>query len=121
MAISPPGIASTHVKGLRPLSRPNTKCALSLSLSLSFSLSLSLSLRYNKLAELPASLCECTQLEEMSLESNSLQSLPELLFGSISKFTSIQLARNAFTNFPIVDPSHLQHINVSFSYDVMTM
>ena len=32
--------------------------------------------RYNKLPQLPSSLCECTQLEEISLESNSLQSLP---------------------------------------------
>ena len=32
--------------------------------------------RYNKVTELPASLCECTQLEEISLESNSLSSLP---------------------------------------------
>ena len=32
--------------------------------------------RYNKLAELPNTLCECTQLEDISLESNSLQSLP---------------------------------------------
>ena len=32
--------------------------------------------RYNKLSQLPSSLCECTQLEEISLESNSLQSLP---------------------------------------------
>ena len=32
--------------------------------------------RYNKLAEIPGSLCECVQLEEISLDSNLLHSLP---------------------------------------------
>ena len=42
----------------------------------SLSLSLSLSIRYNKLTELTDSLCDCTQLEEISLESNNLSTLP---------------------------------------------
>ena len=37
----------------------------------------------------------------------------EALYGSISKITSISLGRNAFNVFPIVDPAHLKHINVS--------
>lgn len=32
--------------------------------------------RYNKLTELPASLCNCTALTEISLESNNLSTLP---------------------------------------------
>ena len=32
--------------------------------------------RYNKLSQVPSSLCDCEQLEEISLESNMLQSLP---------------------------------------------
>ena len=44
----------------------------------------------------------------------------EKLFGAISKILSIQLSRNAFVNFPIVDPTHLKRINVSESQTLPT-
>lgn len=38
-----------------------------------------------------------------------------MLFGTITKISSIQLSRNGFTNFPINDPNFLKRINVSIS------
>ena len=32
--------------------------------------------RYNKVTEIPATMCECVHLQELNMESNNLVSLP---------------------------------------------
>ena len=44
-----------------------------------------------------------------------LVDLQDMLFGTITKISSIQLSRNGFVNFPIVDPNHLKKVNVSLA------
>ena len=68
-------------------------------------------IRYNKLSELPAEIVQCVHLEELSLENNAIVSLPRDLYGCLEKLSSVQLSRNNFDTFPIVDPGHLAHMN----------
>lgn len=68
-------------------------------------------IRYNKLNELPVEIVLCVLLEELSLENNAIVSLPCDLYGCLVKLSSVQLSRNKFETFPIVQPEHLAHMN----------
>ena len=61
--------------------------------------------------ELPAEIVRCVHLEELSLENNAIVSLPCDLYGCLEKLSSVQLSRNNFDTFPIVQPEHLAHMN----------
>lgn len=67
--------------------------------------------RYNKITELPAEVVRCVHLEELSLENNAIVSLPCDLYGCLEKLSSVQLSRNNFETFPIVQAEHLVHMN----------
>lgn len=53
----------------------------------------------------------CIHLEELSLENNAIISLPCDLYGCLEKLSSVQLSRNNFDTFPIVQAEHLVHMN----------
>jgi hypothetical protein len=71
--------------------------------------------RYNRLttSSIPATLSNCTALEQFNVENNMVSNLPDGLLSSLENLTQISLSRNQFTSFPAGGPA--QFINTVVS------